>query len=122
MFQLADYLHQPKSPLAPPTSYSSETIRELFVVLQPYDLTKAELLMILNLRPDSVGVLDTIIEEMDARFTDDQHMKILELVADVLGREDEIEPESTGNGAYAHTHPDSMAGTEQSEDENMEHQ
>jgi hypothetical protein len=44
------------------------------------------MLMMLNLRPQSVGVLDTIIEEMESRFDDTQQELILNIVGDVLGR------------------------------------
>lgn len=99
IFELMDYLRTPPSPLAPPSKYTPNTIRELFTALRPYHLTKAELLMILNLRPQNVGVLDTIIEEMDDRFKNGEEQDILRLVGDVLGR-DEVngEEHATSNG------------------------
>ena len=42
--------------------------------------------MLLNLRPQSFGVLDTIVEEMESRFDDVQQEQILNIVGDVLGR------------------------------------
>ncbi|KAI9800212.1 MAG: hypothetical protein M1825_004196 [Sarcosagium campestre] len=86
VLKLTDYLHTPPSPLTPSLPYTSTTIRSLFTALEPYELTKAELLMILNLRPESPGVLDTIIEEMEERFADGQDVEILRIIGDVLGR------------------------------------
>ncbi|KAI9790546.1 MAG: hypothetical protein M1816_005053 [Peltula sp. TS41687] len=88
MKELMDYLRTPPSPLKPPSRYTKDTIRDLFNALRPYNLTKAELLMILNLRPQNVGVLDTIIEEMDDRFKHGEEEEILRLIGDVLGRDE----------------------------------
>ena len=41
--------------------------------------------MILNLRPQSIGVLDTIIEEMESRLDDVEQEKILTIIEEVLG-------------------------------------
>ncbi|KAI9810630.1 MAG: hypothetical protein M1832_001229 [Thelocarpon impressellum] len=95
--ELTDYLHTQPSPLTPPSAYGPNTCRELFVALQPFDLTKAELLMILNLRPLSLGVLDTIIEEMDSRFDDEQQLKIQSLIAEVLGADGGPDPAGDGD-------------------------
>ncbi|KAI9801472.1 MAG: hypothetical protein M1833_002704 [Piccolia ochrophora] len=83
--ELTDYLQTSPSPLSHPTTYTSTTISSLLTALEPYHLTKAELLMILNIRPQSLGVLDTIIEEMEERFTNNQDEEILKIIGDVLG-------------------------------------
>jgi hypothetical protein len=45
--------------------------------------------MIMNLRPTKPENLNTIIEEMEVRFPDDdQQRKIVDLIAEVLGRPD----------------------------------
>lgn len=44
--------------------------------------------MIINLRPAKPENLNTIIEEMEGRFDDDQQMAIVEAIADVLGKPD----------------------------------
>lgn len=95
-----DYLRTPPSPLTPPSSkYSPNTIRDIFTALRPYHLTKAEFLMILNVRPQNVGVLDTIIEEMDDRFKNGQEEEILRIIGDVLGRDGE-EVDTEGNAVH----------------------
>lgn len=54
--------------------------------LKPFKLTKPEMLMILNLRPSDLGLLDCVIEECDLRFTEEQQLEILDIVGDILGR------------------------------------
>ncbi|KAI9674101.1 MAG: hypothetical protein M1817_001919 [Caeruleum heppii] len=99
MKELTDYLQAPPSPLAPPSPYTpSATIRTLLTNLAPYALTKAELLMILNLRPTSIEVLDTVVEEMEARFADEQVEGILRVVGEVLGGERGGGVDGTGEG------------------------
>ena len=92
--QLREYLHPPQSSSSPiPPYYQSHlynksTIRTLLTRLQPYNLTKAELLLILNLRPTELGLLDCIVEECDLRFSEEAQEEILMIVSDVLDRED----------------------------------
>jgi hypothetical protein len=50
------------------------------------ELTKGELLSILNLRPTSEPVLSTAIEDMEERFSEEEQTKIVEIIAEVLGR------------------------------------
>lgn len=52
--------------------------------LAPYSLEKAELLQIINERPDSIAELDCIVEEMDNRFDEDTQAVILEKIKEVL--------------------------------------
>ncbi|KAI9846666.1 MAG: hypothetical protein M1837_003721 [Sclerophora amabilis] len=96
MKEVVDYLHRRPSPLASTNTYDTNTIRNLFTALQPFDLTKAELLMIINLRPSNLTILDTIIEEMDERFTEAEQEEILRLVGEVLG----LDEDSEINGNY----------------------
>lgn len=90
--QITDYLHPPStshSPIAAhdPPRLATATIRSLVELLQPYQLTKGETLMIINLRPLDLTLLDCIIEECDERFTSKQQEGILRIVGDVLGKE-----------------------------------
>ena len=74
------------------------------VQLKPFKLMKSEMLMVLNLRPSEIGLLDCVIEECDLRFTEEQQMEILEIVGDVLGRQEDrtngedMQVEKTGTG------------------------
>ncbi|KAI9696013.1 MAG: hypothetical protein M1836_005844 [Candelina mexicana] len=94
--EITNYLEGPNSHLASPCPYDSTTIRRLFEALQPYELTKAELLMFLNLRPHSTSVLDVVIEENDQRFSEETQKDILRIVADVLGENDEAMSDGHG--------------------------
>jgi hypothetical protein len=57
--------------------------------LREFEFTKAEIIMIMNLRPTKPENLNTIIEEMEERFSsDEQQQKIVDLIAEVLGKPD----------------------------------
>lgn len=43
--------------------------------------------MIVNLRPENLGLLDCVVEECDERFTAEQQDEIVRIIGDVLGRE-----------------------------------
>ncbi|KAA6414537.1 MAG: hypothetical protein FRX48_01286 [Lasallia pustulata] len=82
--ELTDYLspRRPPPPIptpAPPyaSAYTPSTIKILLTSLRAYDLTKAELLMILNLRPADMGLLDCVVEECDMRFSAEEQEEIL---------------------------------------------
>lgn len=49
-----------------------------------YALEKAELLQIINERPDSIAELDCIIEEMDTRFEEATQQEMLATVKQCL--------------------------------------
>lgn len=77
-------------------------IKKLVGELEIYQLTKAEALMMLNLRPRELGLLDCVIEECDLRFDEGQQERVLEIVGEVLaegGEEGEEEGEGEKEGA-----------------------
>ena len=53
--------------------------------------------MIVNLRPDTLGLLDCVVEECDERFTAEQQDEIVAIIGNVLGRD---EGEVDGEGAH----------------------
>lgn len=53
--------------------------------------------MILNLRPDNLGLLDCMVEECDERFTAEQQDEIVGIIGDVLGGEEGGEANGEGN-------------------------
>ncbi|KAI9728904.1 MAG: hypothetical protein M1834_007162 [Cirrosporium novae-zelandiae] len=53
--------------------------------LEPYALTKAETLMLLNLRPGSEAVLYPIVEEIEQRFSEVQIGEVVGVVKGVMG-------------------------------------
>lgn len=88
--QLLEYFQEAPSPLgSKPFPYNENTIRTLFERLRAYDFTKAEFLMILNLRPTKPENLNTIVEEMEGRFPgEEQQLEICAIITEVLGKPD----------------------------------
>ncbi|KAA8910035.1 HRDC-like protein [Sphaerosporella brunnea] len=79
MKEVRDYL------LASPcANQTDENIQAFMRAVSAYPLEKGELLQIINERPTTVAELDCIIEEMDARFSDDQGQDILAVVVQHL--------------------------------------
>ena len=84
-----------------PTTYSPKAIPLLMDRLRPYDLSKGELVMILNLRPASVPALNTVVEDMEDRFPYEQQEEIVNIVAEVLGAFPEPAGEEGGQNGDA---------------------
>jgi hypothetical protein len=104
LLQLLDYFQEAPSPLgSKPFPYNESTIRTLLERLRPWDFTKAELLMIMNLRPTKPENLNTIVEEMEERFPGDElQLEIVREIASVLGRPDGVaETQAMANNAKA---------------------
>ncbi|KAL2882424.1 hypothetical protein SGCOL_002164 [Colletotrichum sp. CLE4] len=103
--ELLQYLRTAPNPLSQdPIPYHQDCITQLLEKLQPYDLAKGEVIMILNLRPASVAALNTVIEEMPERFDENQQEEMVNIIAEVLGsfpQEAEAEEgaEEAANGA-----------------------
>ncbi|MCJ1391294.1 hypothetical protein MMC18_004157 [Xylographa bjoerkii] len=90
----SDHSPAPPSPLPDYTSplYSSATTKELLQRLKKYDLSKAELLMLMNLRPRDLGLLDCVVEECDERFGVEEQEGILRVVGgEGVGGEGDVE-------------------------------
>ncbi|MCJ1244803.1 hypothetical protein MMC30_002003 [Trapelia coarctata] len=88
--ELTDYLSpsaSEQSPLPPysPPAYTPAKIKNLIVRLKGYNLTKAELLMITNLKPEDLGFLDCVVEECDLRFSAEEQEEILRVVGECIG-------------------------------------
>ena len=74
--------------------------------LSPFNLTKPEVLMILNLRPASESVLYNVIEDCEQRFKEDKQQEIFDIIGDILGREEdetELDVEATNGMPNGHT-------------------
>jgi hypothetical protein len=103
MTEVAKYLSGKPSPLEKQEethTYSPAIISLLLEKLReanlPSELTKGELLSILNIRPSSTALLSTAIEDMEERFDDDNQNKIVDIIAEVLGS---AEADEGGEGA-----------------------
>ncbi|KAL7810973.1 RNA polymerase Rpb4 domain-containing protein [Trichoderma aethiopicum] len=85
--ELIQYLQSHPNPLSQkPSTYTPDCISRLLERLSPYELSKGEVVMILNLRPASVAALNTVIEEMAERFSDEQQEEMVAIISDVLGQ------------------------------------
>ena len=75
--------------------YSAEALHELFKKLREAnlqsDLSKGEMLMIVNIRPTNVAVLNTVVEDMLERFTEDEQQKIIDIITETLGFDESAE-------------------------------
>ncbi|KAJ2040149.1 hypothetical protein H4S04_004747 [Coemansia sp. S16] len=76
---------------------SAEQILSLKNGLAGYDLTKAEVLQIINLRPKKQVELYLIIEECEERFASEDVEDILRVVTSALPRDDDDEDEEAGD-------------------------
>ncbi|EFZ01385.1 hypothetical protein MHUMG1_02413 [Metarhizium humberi] len=104
-----EYLRTAPSPLSQkPLTYTPEAIAQIIEKLSPYELSKGEMVMILNLRPASIAALNTVIEDMTERYSDEQQEEMVGIVADVLGQFEVAEAEANGD-----------AGEGEGEDVNM---
>ncbi|KAI9046772.1 hypothetical protein LZ554_009509 [Drepanopeziza brunnea f. sp. 'monogermtubi'] len=92
--ELFEYFKDPAwlSPLASkPLTYNERTIKTLLQRLRHWDFTKGEVIMILNHRPAKPENLNTMVQEMEQRFTDEEQLEIVQIIAEVLGKPDVVE-------------------------------
>ncbi|CAK7198893.1 hypothetical protein SEUCBS139899_001561 [Sporothrix eucalyptigena] len=95
--ELLQYFRSPPGPLSQqPTTYSADAVTKLVEQLRGYDLAKGELIMILNMRPQTPAQLHACIEEIEGRLSEDEQSKILDIVAEVLGQFPVEEEEGEG--------------------------
>lgn len=96
--EILQYLRTEPSPLSQkPLTYTPGCISQLVERLRPYELSKGEVVMILNLRPASVAALNTIIEDMPERFSDEQQEDMVNSVAEILGQFEVAEAAEEGD-------------------------
>jgi hypothetical protein len=91
------FLRSKPSPISEdPIPYTPARVTQLVERLQPWDLSKGELLMILNLRPSSVLELNSIVEDPNERFSYDQQRALVKAIAEVLAPIDEDQQNGAG--------------------------
>ncbi|KAI0885366.1 HRDC-like protein [Annulohypoxylon maeteangense] len=91
--EVLQYFESSPAPLSQkPLPYGTKAIPEVIKRLSPYEISKGECIMILNIRPTNVAVLNVIIENMEDRFNADQQQEILDIVIEILGQfpEDDV--------------------------------
>lgn len=69
-----------------PVTYSNKCITTIVDKLRPYDLSKGEVVMIINLRPSSVVALNTVLEDMSDRYSEEQQEEMVQIILEVLGQ------------------------------------
>ena len=80
-----------------PAAVQNVALAQQFVTaMEPFHLTNAEIVQILNLRPASLAHLHPLIEHLDERLTDAQREDLLTRVAAIL-------PEAPGTSFYHST-------------------
>lgn len=67
----------------PSVGQNEETIQKVVRLLEPFKLTKAEKLQLVNLRPTTPVELSLIIEESEERISEEQIDEILDIVANL---------------------------------------
>ncbi|KAJ2392625.1 hypothetical protein GGI05_002624 [Coemansia sp. RSA 2603] len=98
------------------TTQSAEQIRDLKEALAAYELTKGEILQIINIRPTQPVELSYIIEECGDRFEVADLEEMCEIVCEKLPRADESDEVDGENGE------DEQEQGAQGEDEDSEMQ
>ena len=103
LYQLSSNTHMPtliyetlryfKIHNSPCIVQSADIVNKFVGKLKDFNLTKAEKLTILNLRPTQPVDIQAIVEESEERLTEDQVAQILQFVEECLP---EVESESSG--------------------------
>ncbi|XXG97236.1 hypothetical protein Hte_003531 [Hypoxylon texense] len=98
--EVLQYFETPPGPLSQkPLPYDSAAIPVLFKRLRPYQISKGEFIMMFNIRPTSIPVLNTVIEDMEERFSEEKQQEILSIITEVLGQFPEEEENGQGDEA-----------------------
>lgn len=97
--EIMQYFRIPPGPLSQqPSLYSAEAITRVVERLRSYDLAKGEMVMLINIRPQTPAQLHACIEEVETRLSEDQQSTILDILAEELGQfpveEGEVEAEA----------------------------
>ncbi|CEP18147.1 hypothetical protein [Parasitella parasitica] len=91
-FELTEYLKE-----TPCSTQTPEQISYFMDAISKFDLTKAEKLQILNLRPKSTVEIYLLIEECEERFTEEDLEQMLSNIITTLPRDDDFEEEEEGD-------------------------
>ncbi|KAI1826931.1 HRDC-like protein [Xylaria intraflava] len=68
-----------------PLPYDVSSIPVLLKRLHPYNITRGECIMVINMRPTTTAALNAVLEDMGQRFTEQQQEEIINIVIEVLG-------------------------------------
>ncbi|KAI1305481.1 HRDC-like protein [Xylaria venustula] len=93
--EMLNYFETFPSPLSQkPLPYNVDAIPILLKRLQPYNITKGECIMIVNMRPTTSPALNAVLEEMEGRFDEQQTEEIINIIVEVMG---DFPPEEEGD-------------------------
>lgn len=81
-YETAKYLEK-----TPAQHQGGELVKELTRRLEPYKLTKAEKLQLLNHMPTTAVEIQLLIEESEERLSEEQTSEILDIIAEYLPTE-----------------------------------
>lgn len=98
-----EHLSNPERPFASNPAYDSQGqyLWELMRRLKDLELTKPELLMLVNHRPYRRSQLQPMIEDVESRYTEAQQERIRVAVVEVLGMPEPKEEEGEEEGDQA---------------------
>ncbi|XP_039682727.1 DNA-directed RNA polymerase III subunit RPC9 [Medicago truncatula] len=93
-YKVYDYLVK-----TPAGSQTRESVKEYFTAIKQHDLSEAEVLNVLNIRPASEVEIYHIIEDCEERFPDEEVTEIVEKVGNTLpAPPDKATPEEITKG------------------------
>ncbi|KAI1780956.1 RNA polymerase II [Hypoxylon cercidicola] len=96
--EVLQYFEAPPGPLSQkPQPFDAAAIPTLFQRLRPYQISKGEFIMLFNVRPTSIAVLNTVIEDMEDRFSEEKQQEILDIIAEILGQFPQEEENGEGD-------------------------
>ncbi|KAI1813356.1 HRDC-like protein [Poronia punctata] len=85
--EMINYLETYPGPLSQkPAPFNVEAIPVLLDKLRPYNITKGECIMFVNLRPTTIAALNAILEHMEGRYDEQKQEEILGIIIEVLGQ------------------------------------
>ncbi|KAI1769692.1 RNA polymerase II [Hypoxylon sp. FL1150] len=98
--EVLQYFEAPPGPLSQkPQPFDASAIPVFLTKLREYQISKGEFIMLFNVRPASIAVLNTVIEDMEERFSEEQQEEILNIIAETLGHFPPAEENGEENGA-----------------------
>ncbi|CEI99802.1 hypothetical protein RMCBS344292_13882 [Rhizopus microsporus] len=93
-FELTEYLKQ-----TPVDSQTPAQVTNFLEAISQFDLTKAEKLQMLNLRPKSAVEIYLVIEECEERFSEEDLENMINIIMQTLPRDDDhVMDEAEGEG------------------------
>ncbi|KAH9907853.1 HRDC-like protein [Xylariomycetidae sp. FL2044] len=95
--ELLHYLESPPGPLSQkPLPFNSKSIPVLLKKLRGFNITKGEMVMLINMRPASIANLNAVLEDMENRYTSEEQQEICDIVIEVLGNFPPPPPDAEG--------------------------